>query len=58
MDATSAPLWVKLTVCGLVSMAIVFSLQAGAVKTILTYKSQSIAPMTLDWVSGTFLIVA
>jgi hypothetical protein len=58
MDATSPPLGVKLTICGFVSMATVFSFQTGAVKTILTYKAQSIAPTTLDWVSGTFLIVA
>ena len=53
-DATHPPLRVKLTVYRLVVMTTVLSF--GAEKSILTYKSQSIAPTTLDWVSGTFLI--
>jgi len=32
-------------------------LSFGAAKSILAYKGQSIAPTTLDWVSGTFLTV-
>jgi len=54
-DATSLPLGVKLTVYRLVLMTTVLSF--GAAKSILTYKGQSIAPTTLDWVSGAFLIV-
>ena len=53
-DASPPSLRVKLTVYRLVVMTTVLSL--GAAKSILTYKSQSIAPTTLDWVSGTFLI--
>ena len=55
VDATLPPLGVKLTGYRLVSMATVFAF--GTVKTILTYKGHSIAPTTLDWVSGTFIIV-
>ena len=53
-DATPPPLRVKLTVYRLVVMTTVLSF--GAAKSVITYKSQSIAPTTLDWVSGTFLI--
>jgi len=55
MDATPPPLGVKLTVYRLVFMTTVLSF--GAAKSILTYKGQSIAPTTLDWVSGSFLTV-
>jgi len=55
MDATPPPLGAKLTVYRLVFMTTVLSF--GAVKSILAYKGQSIAPTTLDWVSGTFLTV-
>ena len=55
MDITPPPLGVKLTGYRLVFMTTVFSF--GTVKTILTYKGQSIAPTTLDWVAGTFLTV-
>ena len=55
VDAIQPPLGVKLTGYRLVFMATVFSF--GTVKTILTYMGQSIAPTTLDWVSGTLLTV-
>ena len=55
VDATPLPLGVKLTGYRLVFMTTVFSF--GIVKTILTYKGQSIAPTTLDWVAGTFMTV-
>ena len=51
--ATPPPLGVKLTGYRLFFMTTVFSF--GVAKCILTYKGQSIAPTTLDWVSGTFL---
>jgi len=51
-DATPPSLGVKLTVYRLVFMTTVLSF--GAAKSILAYKGQSIAPTTLDWVSGTF----
>ena len=54
-DATRPPLGVKLTGYRLVFMTIVFSF--GTVESILAYKGQSIAPTTLDWVSGTFLTI-
>jgi hypothetical protein len=54
-DATPPPLGVKLTGYRLVFMTTLFSF--GAVKSILTYKGQSIAPMTLDWVSRTLLAI-
>ena len=53
MDAMPPPLGVKLTGYRLVFMATI--LIFGTVKTILTYMGQSVAPTTLDWVSGTFL---
>ena len=55
MDATPPPLGVKLTAYRLVFMTTVLSF--GTAKSILAYKVQSIAPTTLDWVSGTFLTV-
>ena len=55
VDVIQPPLGVKLTGYRLVFMSTVFSF--GTVKTILTYKGQSIAPTTLDWVSGTLLTV-
>ena len=55
VGTTLPPLRVKLTGYRLVSMATVLSL--GTIKTIRTYKGQSIAPTTLDWVSGAFLMV-
>ena len=55
-DATTPPpLGVKLTGYRLVFMTTLFSF--GAVKSILAYKGQSIAPTTLDWVSGTLLAI-
>jgi len=53
VEATPSPLGVKLTGYRLVTVTTVFCF--GTIKSILTYKSQSIAPTTLDWVSGTFL---
>jgi len=53
---TTPPLGVKLTGYRLVFMTTVFSF--GTIKTILTYMGQSIAPTTLDWVSGTLLTIA
>ena len=55
MDAPPLPLGVKLTGYRLVSITTVISF--GTVKTILIYKGQSIAPTTLDWVSGICLTV-
>ena len=55
MDATPPPLGVKLTAYRLVFMTTVLSF--GAAKSILAYQGQSLAPTTLDWVSGTFLTV-
>ncbi|KAF8260542.1 hypothetical protein EI94DRAFT_1748173 [Lactarius quietus] len=55
MDARPPPLGVKLTGYRLLFIATVFSF--GTVKGILTYMGQSIAPNTLDWVSGTLLAV-
>jgi len=54
-DPTSPPLGVKLTGYKLLFMTTIFSF--GTVKGILTYMGQSIAPNTLDWVSGTLLAV-
>jgi len=54
-DVAPPPLGVKLTGYRLLFMTTVFSF--GTVKGILTYMGQSIAPNTLDWVSGTFLAV-
>ncbi|KAF8258978.1 hypothetical protein EI94DRAFT_1814222 [Lactarius quietus] len=54
-DATLPPLGVKLTGYRLLFMMTIFSF--GTIKGILTYMGQSIAPNTLDWVSGTFLAV-
>ncbi|KAF8258973.1 hypothetical protein EI94DRAFT_1059809 [Lactarius quietus] len=48
-------LGVKLTGYRLLFMMTVFTF--GTVKGILTYMGQSIAPNTLDWVSGTLLAV-
>ena len=56
VDATPPPLGVNLTGYRLVFMATVLSF--GTVKTILAYMGQSIAPTTLDWVSGMFLTAA
>ena len=55
VDSMQPPLGVKLMGYRLVFMATVFSF--GPVKAILTYMGQSIAPTTLDWVSGTLLTV-
>jgi hypothetical protein len=55
MDTTPPPLGVKLTGYRLVFMMTVTSF--GTIKTILTYKGESIATTTLDWVAGTFLTV-
>ncbi|KAF8258969.1 hypothetical protein EI94DRAFT_1618631 [Lactarius quietus] len=54
-DVRPPPLGVKLTGYRLLFMTTVFSF--GTAKGILTYMGQSIAPNTLDWVSGTFLAV-
>ena len=54
-DAIPPPLGVKLTGYRLFFVTIVFSF--GVAKSILAYKGLSIAPTTLDWVSGTFLTI-
>jgi hypothetical protein len=56
MGAPPPPLRVKLTAYRLVFITTVISF--GTVKTILVYKGQSIAPSTLEWVSGMCLTVA
>jgi len=52
MDAAPPPLGVKLTVYRLLNLTI-FSI--GVTKAILSYKGQSIAPTTLDWIGGALL---
>ncbi|KAH9001844.1 hypothetical protein EDB86DRAFT_404581 [Lactarius hatsudake] len=54
-DATPPPLGAKLTSYRLLNITIVFSF--GIAKAILTYKGQSTAPRTLDWVGGALLTV-
>ena len=56
VDATPPPLGVKLTSYRLLNMTTVFGI--GITKGILTYMGQSVAPTTLDWVSGALLAVA
>jgi len=53
MDAGRPPLGVKLTVYRLLNMLILFSI--GVTKGILSYKGQSTAPTTLDWIGGALL---
>ncbi|KAI0298129.1 hypothetical protein B0F90DRAFT_830869 [Multifurca ochricompacta] len=55
-DALPLPLGVKLTVYRLLNMSVVFTF--GLAKAILTYMGQSVAPTTLDWISGALLAVA
>lgn len=55
IDAMPPPLGVKLTGYRLLNMMTVFSF--GVTKGILAYMGKSIAPTTLDWVSGTLLVV-
>jgi len=52
-DAAPPPLGVKLTVYRLLNITILFSI--GIIKGILTYKGQSTAPTTLDWIGGALL---
>ena len=53
LDDPPPPLGVKLTGYRLLNMSVVFAF--GITKAILTYMGQSVAPTTLDWVSGAFL---
>ena len=52
-DAAPPPLGVKLTVLRLLNVTIILSI--GISKAVLTYKGQSIAPTTLEWIGGTLL---
>ncbi|KAI0263242.1 hypothetical protein BC834DRAFT_827751 [Gloeopeniophorella convolvens] len=50
------PLGIKLTGYRLLNMTVVFSF--GLVKAVLTYMGDSVAPTTMDWISGSVLAVA